>query len=194
MDRGKRGLKRSVVTDGGGIPLHVVSAGANRHDAPLLGPTLAGLDKLGGRPEKVTVHLDRGYDGAPARALPTYGRPVAEIIADLRKPLHPSLVKTRTQGGNSIAYIEWHTACRLLDSFAPGWEGKVVDVKWTEGAVLVTYAVTIHAAEGSFTREATGNELFDSKGYGDPFSNAEAMAFKRAAAKWGVGVHLYEKG
>ncbi len=38
-------------------------------DAPLLGPTLAGLDKLGGRPEAVTVHLDRGYDGGPTRAL-----------------------------------------------------------------------------------------------------------------------------
>jgi hypothetical protein len=69
VDRGKQGLKRSLVTDGSGIPLHVVSAGANRHDAPLLGPTLAGLDKLDSLPEGVTVHLDRGYDGGPTRAL-----------------------------------------------------------------------------------------------------------------------------
>jgi transposase len=69
VDRGKRGLKRSLVTDGGGIPLHVVPAGANRHDAPLLGPTLAGLDKLDRLPDAVTVHLDRGYDGGPTRAL-----------------------------------------------------------------------------------------------------------------------------
>jgi transposase len=69
VDRGKQGLKRSLVTDARGIPLHVVSAGANRHDAPLLGPTLAGLDKLDGLPDDVTVHLDRGYDGGPSRAL-----------------------------------------------------------------------------------------------------------------------------
>ena len=69
VDRGKQGLKRSLVTDGLGIPLHVVAAGANRHDAPLLGPTLAGLDKLDRLPEEVTVHLDRGYDGGPTRAL-----------------------------------------------------------------------------------------------------------------------------
>jgi transposase len=69
VDRGKQGLKRSVVTDGAGIPLHVVSAGANRHDSPLLAPTLAGLDKLDRLPEDVTVHLDRGYDGRPSRAL-----------------------------------------------------------------------------------------------------------------------------
>ncbi len=69
VDRGKQGLKRSLVTDGAGIPLHVVAAGANRHDAPLIGPTLAGLDKLDRLPDEVTVHLDRGYDGRPTRAL-----------------------------------------------------------------------------------------------------------------------------
>src|SRR5829696_3988502 len=69
LDRGKQGGKRSLVTDATGIPLHAVTAGANRHDAPLLGPTLAGLDKLDGLPDEVTVHLDRGYDGGPSRAL-----------------------------------------------------------------------------------------------------------------------------
>lgn len=69
VDRGKQGLKRSVVTDGTGIPLHVVSAGANRHDSPLLGPTLAGLEKLDELPKEVTVYLDRGYDGRPSRTL-----------------------------------------------------------------------------------------------------------------------------
>lgn len=70
VDRGKQGLKRSVVTDGTGIPLHIVSAGANRHDSPLLGPTLAGLDRLkDGLPDDVTVYLDRGYDGRPSRTL-----------------------------------------------------------------------------------------------------------------------------
>jgi len=69
VDRGKQGLKRSVVTDGQGIPLHVVTAGANQHDSPLLAPTLAGLDKLDDLPDDVTVYLDRGYDSRPTRAL-----------------------------------------------------------------------------------------------------------------------------
>jgi hypothetical protein len=42
VDRGKLGLKRSVLTDAGGVPLRVVSAPANRHDAPLLEPTSSG--------------------------------------------------------------------------------------------------------------------------------------------------------
>jgi len=69
VDRGKQGLKRSTLTDAHGIPLHLVSAGANRHDAPLLAPTLAGLDALGPLPDDAAVHLDRGYDGAPTRRL-----------------------------------------------------------------------------------------------------------------------------
>jgi IS5 family transposase len=69
VDRGKGGLKRSVVTDGAGIPLHLVSAGANRHDAPLLRPTLAGLDRLDRLPEEVTIHLDAGYTGVPTAAM-----------------------------------------------------------------------------------------------------------------------------
>src|SRR5215211_6810320 len=69
VDRGKHGLKRSVVTEGTGLPLHVVSAGAHRHDAPLLRPTLAGLDQLDRLPDEVTVQLDRAYDGGPTRAL-----------------------------------------------------------------------------------------------------------------------------
>jgi hypothetical protein len=31
------------------------------------------------------------------------------------------------------------------------------------------------------------------KGYGDPSSNAEGMALKRAAAKFGLGLYLYHK-
>jgi hypothetical protein len=40
VDRGKQDLKRSGMTDGYGIPLGRVLAGANRHDSPLLAPTL----------------------------------------------------------------------------------------------------------------------------------------------------------
>jgi len=69
VDRGKQGLKRSTLTDATGVPLHLVAAGANRHDAPLLGPTLAGLDALAPRPAEITVHLDRGYDSGVSRAL-----------------------------------------------------------------------------------------------------------------------------
>lgn len=71
VDRGKQGMKRSVLTERVGIPLHLVPAGANRHDAPLLAATLAGLDKAATltAAEPGTVHLDQGYAGGPTQAL-----------------------------------------------------------------------------------------------------------------------------
>jgi hypothetical protein len=56
VDRGKQGLKRSTLSDGTGIPLHIVSAGANRND------------------------LDRGYDSAGTREVLT-GLALTGVIA-----------------------------------------------------------------------------------------------------------------
>jgi transposase len=69
VDRGKQGLKRATATEGTGVPLHLVAAPANRHDARLLRPTLEGVAALAPRPERVTAHLDRAFDGAPCRAV-----------------------------------------------------------------------------------------------------------------------------
>ena len=67
VDRGKRGIKRSVVVDGGGIPIGAIAAPANRHDSPLLEETLDTMGILRGLPERVSVHLDRGYDSEATR-------------------------------------------------------------------------------------------------------------------------------
>jgi transposase len=70
VDRAKGGLKRSTATEGGGIPLGIVCAPANRHDSPLLGPTLdAALTQVGALPDGLTAHLDAAYDNAPSRAV-----------------------------------------------------------------------------------------------------------------------------
>jgi hypothetical protein len=60
VDRGKQDIKRSVAVDAEGIPLESVSAPANRHDSPLLAPTLdAVAETLGVLPEGTSIHLDR---------------------------------------------------------------------------------------------------------------------------------------
>jgi hypothetical protein len=70
VDRRKGGLKRSVCVEGYGIPLGLVSAGANRHDSPLLEPTLrAASAQVGALPEDVTAHLDAAYDSGATRQL-----------------------------------------------------------------------------------------------------------------------------
>lgn len=67
VDRRKQGMKRSLMVEGYGIPLGRVLAGANRHDSPLLAPTLDCLDDLGPLPDQITVHLDSGYDSGKTR-------------------------------------------------------------------------------------------------------------------------------
>jgi transposase len=67
VDRRKLGMKRSLMVEGRGIPLGRVLAPANRHDSPLLAPTLDKLDDLGPLPDDITVHLDAGYDSGKTR-------------------------------------------------------------------------------------------------------------------------------
>ena len=69
-DRGKSGQKRSVLTNGNGVPLGVILAGANRHDSPLLEPTLDCLARFGFfLPETIRVDLDSGYNSYVTREL-----------------------------------------------------------------------------------------------------------------------------
>ena len=71
-DRAKSGVKRSMLTDGAGIPLAIVVDGANRHDSKLLCATLDGI--VIARPETSEEHpqhlcLDAAYDYPLMRVL-----------------------------------------------------------------------------------------------------------------------------
>jgi len=79
VDRGKRGIKRSMVVEANGIPLGAIAAPANRHDSPLLGETLDTMGALGELPERMSVHLDRGYDSVVSRERLWRRELVAEI-------------------------------------------------------------------------------------------------------------------
>ena len=69
--------------------------------------------------------------------------------------------------------------------------------------IFLTGRLTIPTAEGNVYREATGTEELKRTdretgepielAYGDPSSNAESMALRRAAAKFGLGLYLYNK-
>jgi hypothetical protein len=63
VDRGKQGTKRSTAVDGKGILIGTISASSNRHDSPLLVPTLEhASSSVGSLPEEASIHLDRAYD------------------------------------------------------------------------------------------------------------------------------------
>ena len=121
-------------------------------------------------------------------------RSISAIVSDLSKPVAPRHIRTRKQGTSTLSYIEWHTAAQYLDHYAAGWSWQIISIAELVGGLTVVHgALTIPSSDGLITRHATGIEDTETKGYGDAVSNASAMAFKRAAAMFGLGRHLYQK-
>ncbi len=120
-------------------------------------------------------------------------RPIAEMLADLSKTIPAKYLETRKQGGTNLTYLPWFNAVKLLDRVTGGhWDYTVGNFHTTSDRLFLTARITIHAAEGTFHREATGTELLDVK-FADPSSHAESMALRRCAAKLGLGLYLYDK-
>lgn len=120
-------------------------------------------------------------------------RSITQIIADLSKPLPERHLRTRKQGGQEISYIEWHTAVKYLDYYAPGWSFEIRSVGQVGDLCVVVSRITIPTLEGPIWREATGSETVKTQSWGDASSNAEAMSLKRAASKFGLAIALYAK-
>lgn len=143
---------------------------------------------------------------------------LSQIQAALSRPLPKSVLASRKQGGATIFYIPWYTANKILDKYAPGWTWEIRTLQLSKDRLFLVGRLTIPTREGTIYREATGTELLkDAKvikdqdgnpyrdeydrpltdavelAYGDPSSNAESQAFRRAAAKFGLGLYLYER-
>jgi putative transposase len=115
-DRGKNGTKKSLLVEGQGGPLGIVTAGAHVHDVRLLRPTLEAIIVERPPPLRVPQHLclDKAYD-SPRGHLVTLAagylphiRPVGEQRQDPKKPRHPPRrwVVERT--------LSWLSKCRGL--------------------------------------------------------------------------------
>lgn len=120
-------------------------------------------------------------------------RSIREITKDLSKPIAQKHLRKRRQGGKEITYLAWHDAVKYLDHYAPGWCYEIRHMDSIAGKVILTVRVSIPSIEGITYREATGQESEDLDSYGDSTSNAESMALRRAAAKFGLGLALYDQ-
>ena len=121
VDRGKRGIKRSVMVDAEGIPLGVVVGPANRRDSPLLGETLESVGGSIALPEQASVHLDRAYDSNPTRQL-LEDRGLVGVISEKGKPAPLQatkrwVVERTTSWSNAHKKLVWCTER----------EGRVID-------------------------------------------------------------------
>jgi len=74
-------------------------------------------------------------------------RSIDAIIEELSKPIADRHLRTRRQGGKDITYVEWHTAVRYLDHFAPGWSFEIRNVTPTADRFVVTARISIPCLE-----------------------------------------------
>ena len=120
-------------------------------------------------------------------------RSIRDIVKDLSKPVAKRHLRTRKQGGKELTYISWYDAVKYLDHYAPGWNYEVRSMNSVGGKLILTIRLSVPCLEGVVYREATGQEEEETTSYGDSSSNAESMALRRAAAKFGLGLYLYDK-
>lgn len=127
-------------------------------------------------------------------------RTLSEIEADLGKRIPDRLIKERKKQNSTIFFIEWETAENVLDHYAPGWEGEPTFTISGE-RVVCSFRICIPTQDhGLVCRGAGGDDQEDdddmsdqekrARNFGSPATRAEAQAFKRAARRFGVGMHL----
>jgi hypothetical protein len=137
-------------------------------------------------------------------------RPVAALSASditqiLSRPLPPKILETKKLGGAKITFISWKYLPIILDKYCRGWCWEIRNIVTTDDRLFLVGRLTIPTADGIIFREATGTEMLKEYktdrvtgeviereiAYGDPSSNAESMAFRRACSKFGLGLYLY---
>ncbi|KAH7663790.1 hypothetical protein IHE45_14G079500 [Dioscorea alata] len=132
-----------------------------------------------------------------ADVIPSEGisRPLSEVLRELNKKVPDSVIKVRMEDNFATKYVPWHIVNRIMNLHAPEWSGEVRNIVYSPDgkSVSVVYRVTIYGTDAEVYRESSGTASVEDGGYGDPVQKAEAMAFRRACARLGLGLHLYHE-
>lgn len=143
-DRGKQGVKRSLLTEAAGIPVAIVIDGANRHDMKLVEDTLNAAAPL--RPKSTPDHpqglcLDKGYDYDEVR----------EIIKAFGYTAH---IRTRGEEAQRLKRDVGFKARRWVVERTHSWLNRFrrILVRWEKR--VDTYLAMLHLACGIITGRA----------------------------------------
>lgn len=145
-DRGKRGVKRSMLTEGHGVPIGVVVEGANRHDMKLVQPTIESLVVTRPKPTKEQPQgmcLDKGYDYDEVR----------EILQAFGFTAH---IRPRGEETKAIKREAGFKARRWVVERAHSWMNRFrrLLVRWDKKAE--NYLALVHFACGLIAFRAAG--------------------------------------
>jgi putative transposase len=145
-DRGKSGTKRSPLTDGGGVPIGLAVAGANRHDCKLVTETLRSIPIA--RPEPSPEQpqglcLDKAYDYNEGRA----------IVQEFGFTAH---IRTRGEEARALAQEAGYRARRWVVERTHSWMNRFrrVLIRWDKK--VQNYVAFLHLACAYITYKQSG--------------------------------------
>jgi len=120
---------------------------------------------------------------------------IAEIIKRLKEDVPTELISSKKVGNSKIDYISWFDYCDLLDERCGigYWSWEIKQTTISDNRLFLIGKLTIIGDDRSLSQDATGTEILNCSSYGDPSSNSEAMALRRACAKFGLARYLWNK-
>jgi putative transposase len=138
-DRGKSGVKRSLLTEGHGVPIGLAVEGANRHDMKLVRVTIESLVVV--RPQGMC--LDKGYD-------------YDEVYAILQEFGFTAHVRPRGEEAKAIKREVGFKARRWVVERAHSWMNRFrrLLVRWDKKPA--NYLAFLHFACGLIALRAAG--------------------------------------
>jgi len=145
-DRAKGGVKRSVLTEGGGVPIGLAVDGANRHDCKLVRATLESIPIPRPEPTPETPQnlcQDKGYDY----------REVRELAAEFGYTAH---IKARGEEAQAIKHEARFKARRWVVERTHSWMNRFrrILIRWEKKAA--NYLGLLHLVCGLITFRALG--------------------------------------
>jgi putative transposase len=145
-DRGKQGVKRSLLTEGHGVPIGIAIEGANRHDMKLVTETLESIVIERPTPTKDDPQgmcMDKGYDYEEVR----------ETLKEFGFTAH---IRHRGEEAKEIAHEAGKKARRWVVERTHSWMNRFrrILVRWEKKPE--NYLAFLHFACGLIALRAAG--------------------------------------
>ena len=135
-ERGTHGTTRRVLTDGQGIPLAVVVAGANRHDMKLLATTL----------EAVVIERPEPTDETPQHVCADKGDDDAECREEAARQEYIAHLRSRGEERQETQAIPGYRARRWVVAVCHAWFNRFRKILVRFEKTLATYLALLQLA------------------------------------------------
>jgi hypothetical protein len=116
----------------------------------------------------------------------------SDVLSALARPVDRRHVRQLKKGGITLDYVPWYRIAKHLHHRAPGWCWEVRSIQEVGGSVVVHGTLLVPTAEGTLRFDAVASESIKGPSCAPPAEVAESACLRRAAAKSGLAIDLYD--